>query len=574
MNKLEVGLSSSEKLEQEIGQRDSTDSKIDALMQAASEEEYRFVVTRVPELFLSIYAQHDCPELEDFQIDMFRLARENRRVVILVPKGHGKSTLMLKWLPILELCTNPNGRIIAVAKNEPEANKYSDNIRAELESNEALLRDFGTFRSAKWGRSFNIAQRTLSDPSLSFMPFGWNGKYLGVRCDLLIADDIVDDKNSDTQVQRDKLIERFRAAAQTCPQYKWPYMNPACRWEDSSANLKVPEGIYWPRDINYERVVVCGTRFHPHDLYRKLAGDAHLRGGDESFRAMHYDCWKDAEQTIPLWPGFWTKRKLDDEKKSLGLVAFNKRYRNIVLDESEIGFREEWIFGGELGGEEFSGCVDRNRAMGELPAIDLYKITGFDPASGSTSRFSTAPSFVCLGYNQEAAETERVRYVIDILSLRSKDMDDIMDVFLDGNAAKGLPGFRRKYDYQMAVIETNAYGTFFANNRRLREAQLRGLLVKEHWTQSNKMDPMDGVLTMQEIFKRGLVSIPYADDGRTRLKADEFITQILEWPKGINDFLMAFWFAELQIRRQTMQRGTVHRLTPGRRWKAEHWIRP
>jgi hypothetical protein len=85
---------------------------------------------------------------------------------------------------------------------------------------------------------------------------------------------------------------------------------------------------------------------------------------------------------------------------------------------------------------------------------------------------------------------------------------------------------------------------------------------------------MDGVLTMQEIFKRGLVSIPYADDHKTRTKADEFITQLLEWPKGMNDYLFAFWFVELVIRKNTAARGIVHRHTPGRRWTTDHWIRP
>ena len=549
------------------------DKAIDSIMKLESEEEYRFIVTRVPEVFLATYATHDCPNPQDFHVEMQYHWVNNQRTVTLAPAQHGKTT-GIKWRAINEICANPNVRIILVGKNEAAATRSGTDIRDELEYNEKLIEDFGDFRSAKWGQQFNVKQRRIQDRSPTFAPYGWNGRYLGERCDIIFCDDIVDEKNSETEEQRKKLIERFQAAARTCPQMKWPLRNPECDWSEFSANMMVPQGIDWPADINYVRVIVTGTRFHNHDLYRTLAGDRYLRGGDPTYKPIYFDCWRDKEETKPLWPDVWTAKRLHDEAKSLTLRPFNCRFRNIPIDVSEVSFRDEWVYGGEYGNEEFPGCLNRNRSLGQYPE-GLYKILGFDPASGTVSKYASVPSFMLLGYDKESEEEDRKRYICDLYSLTSTDIDDLIDVFLDGNARKGIPGYRRKHEYDMLVVETNGYGTFFNGHRRVKDAENNGLIVKPHWTQGNKTDPMDGILTMQGIFKNGLVDIPYADDGVTQEKVNRFLEQLLEYPQGLTDFLLAFWFAELWIRKNTQAQGVVTRNTPGKRFQtSNYWNRP
>jgi len=456
-------------------------------------------------------------------------------------------------------------------KTEDDATAYADAIRTTLTDNEALVRDFGVFQSPnKWsGREFNVAQRQHNDAHKTLEVFGVGGKYLGHRSDITILDDIVTEENSWTSDQRDKLRARYETAIQTGPQYMWPLRNPACKWEESSANLKVPEGIYWPKDINYERIVVSGTRFHPLDLYRKLAGDHRGRGGDKTFSAITFDCWTDGKETKPLWPSVWTAEKLRSEKESLGTLSFNKRYRNIAVDESELAFRQEWVFGGERDGEVFRGCVNENRSWGDVPD-GLNLIVGFDPASGSTTRYATFPSFVLIGYDPDAKPEERKRFLIDLFR-KQTGFDELIDVLLDGRPAKGIPGWRAKYHYQTAVIEKNGYGTMFINNDRIRRATESGLRVIPHWTGSNKLDPVDGVFTMQGIFKQGLVDIPYKTESDKKL-AEQFLDQVLMFPKGINDWLMSTWFVELQLRKRFAS-GAVHHYTPGRRFEQSYWHR-
>uniref|UniRef100_A0A6M3KCE4 Putative terminase n=1 Tax=viral metagenome TaxID=1070528 RepID=A0A6M3KCE4_9ZZZZ len=545
----------------EITSRPTVDSKLDAALQAESEAEYLWLMTRMPELFAATYFDY---ELAPFQIELLNHARNNRRSLILVPKGHGKSSLVAKVLPILEICSNPNVRIILIMKTAEDASAYAGIVRTELIDNQRLIEDFGPFHDPRaWAaQSFNVSGRQIKDPHYTLEIYGVGGKYLGHRSELTICDDIVTEENSWTREQREKLKQRFETAIQTGPQSMWGLNNPHCKWEESSASLKVPKGVYWPTDINYDRIVVCGTRFHPQDLYNKLEHDP-------TYANLYFDCWTDKEETSPLWPSMWTKDKLESEKKSLGTLSFNKRYRNIALDESELGFKYEWIYGGSREGEDFPGCLDRNREFGEYPE-GLNVVTGFDPASGSTSRYATFPSFVCIGFDPDKPLETRERYVIDIFRSQT-GFDELIDVLLDGRPAKGIPGWRAKYNHSTVVIEKNGYGTMFIDNDRMRRAQAQGLRVVPHWTQSSKMDPIDGAFTMQGIVKQGLLRIPYGP--RSQKKADEFIDQFLTFPKGIVDWCMSTWFVEIQVRKQATK-GIVHLNTPGRRWGTDYWVRP
>lgn len=546
----------------ETTSRPTVDSKLDAALQAESETEYLWLVTRMPELFAATYFDY---ELAPFQVEILNHVRNNQNSLVLLPAGHGKSTLLAKVFPVLEICTNPNVRIIIIMKTVDEASAYSTSIRNMLTENRKLINDFGNFHNPRaWStQSFNVAQRQITDEHSTVEIYGIGGKMgLGHRCEIIICDDIVTEENSWTREQRERLKQRFETAIQTCPQPMWTKKDPACEWEDLSKNLKVPNDIYWPPDINYDRVVVCGTRFHPLDLYNKLENVT-------SYNKLYYDCWKDKEQTQPLWTGGWTKKKLEDKKELIGTLSFNKRYRNIALDESELGFKRPWILGGEGDDGESPGCLDKNREFGEYPE-GLTIMTGFDPASGSTSRYATFPSFVCIGFDPDKPIETRERYVIDIFRSQT-GFDELIDVLLDGRPAKGIPGWRAKYNHSTVVIEKNGYGTMFIDNDRMRRAQAQGLRVVPHWTQSSKMDPIDGAFTMQGIVKQGLLRIPYGP--RSQKKADEFIDQFLTFPKGIVDWCMSTWFVEVQVRKQATK-GVVHLNTPGRRWGTDYWVRP
>jgi hypothetical protein len=366
------------------------------------------------------------------------------------------------------------------------------------------------------------------------------------NCDLVICDDIVTEENSATREQREKLKSKFETSVQTGPQSKWTYRRSPQGWYESSKCLAVPPDVSWPRDINYERIVVCGTRFHPQDLYNKLEKDP-------TYKRLYFDCWKNQDETAPLWPGQWTKLGLDRERRSLGVLSFNKRYRNIAIDEGELAFRREWMRGGTLHDVEFPGCLDESRSFGDFDP-KWFKVLGFDPASGSKTKWSSWPSFSVLGVDPE--ETPQKRYLIDIYRSQM-GFDDILSVILDGNPNKGLPGFWKEYHYDLAKVEANSYGTWVLENDRMKEAQLeKGLVIQAHYTGRNRVDPETGVMSMGRMFMDGLVSIPYKT-ASDQVKAAEFLEEFELFPKGFYDLVMATWFAELGIRGRMVKTGSI-----------------
>ena len=60
-----------------------------------------------------------------------------------------------------------------------------------------------------------------------------------------------------------------------------------------------------------------------------------------------------------------TVKELDRERRSIGTLSFNKRYRNIAYNEEEMAFREAWLRGQqeEVNGQRIDhpGCLDMER---------------------------------------------------------------------------------------------------------------------------------------------------------------------------------------------------------------------
>lgn len=556
----------------------SPDAAVD---RCESDEQYLDIIHHHPEVFAALYFDY---EIKPYQAEMMHFARENLRSLIRVPAQHGKSTLMSKVFPVWEIVCNPNIRIILVMKTEKDSFDYSDQIRNKMtDPNERLVVDFGPFFTGKetWtNAAFNVAQRQVKDTHQTMEFYGAGGAVLGHRCDLTIMDDVVTDKTAGTINQRDNQRQWFRESVQTGPRYMWPAeaFDPQeirerviggdedmIRWAQHRINvtregkvrlLKVPAGIYWPTDITYQRIVVCGTTFHPKDLYFDLLND-------ETYASLYFDCYvRDPETGAleALWPEQMPLEALEAEKKSSGILSFNKRFRNIALDEGELVFKEPFVRGGEFDGVEFDGVLDRDRSWGDFDE-SWFRTFGLDPASGSTSRFSTWPSAVTLGVDEE--DPQRKMYFIDIFR-QQMGIEDIISLALNGRLGGGIPGFYKQYRYQRGFIEANACQKWLLQHHRVTEAMEQGPLLEDgvtrlpavnlepHYTGNNKWDEVMGMSSIVRYFQNSTYSIPYSTPA-DQIKTEELLEQFLQFPKGIFDWVMATWFATLAAESMVQQ---------------------
>ncbi len=462
------------------------------------------------------------------------------------------SSLLSLWYPVFKIAQNRNVRIIIGFKNDEEKKTYARAIRHILSSNVRLREDFGRFqprgKDAVWSNdSIEVEGREISEPQPTILFVSSNSidQALGRRCDLFIMDDIVTPTTVSTQAQRDKQATLFNEGVETSPQYIWDR-------DPDSGRLLVPDGITWPHDIAYEKGIITGTVFHPDDLFhRKVGNVGQMESGklytkvhDPKYVAIRFDIWRDEAKREPMWPERWTAEKIDLERKSKGDISFNRRYRNIAVDEGSMVFRRPWIYGGEDGPVTYAGCLDRTRSFGDLPN-DPYTVMGVDPSTGRKGRGTTFSAFVIAAVTRN--EHPRKLYIVDLLH-KQMGFDDIISYATTGDEARGIPGFFSLYKFNEGRIEANSAQRYLIDNDRMRAAAFHGCRVLPHETQvGNRNDPISGVSSMQRMFMDSQVSIPYRNPS-DREKAAEFIDQLLAFPEGLYDYAMALWFCVIAVR--------------------------
>lgn len=457
-------------------------------------------------------------------------------VMILWPAGHGKTTIVSsKFLPIFSICDNPNVRLQFIGKNDYDASSFSRSIRRELETNTRLKEDFGIFkpsdRNVAWSdQAFSVAQREYRDVRENFEFYGTNShSELGKRCDSVFLDDTETPDTCSTPEMRRKFIEWVRIGPLTAPRPLWG--------KDGRGRVMIPKSIKWTNRSRYYGVGVVGTIFHPEGLYGVIQRD-------ETFTSVKFDCFKDKKGTIPLCSKLMTIDDLMRERKSLGFLAFNKRYRNIPYNEEEMAFREAWFRGESevINGQiiKHPGCLDYNTSFGDVdPRWRIF--LGFDPASGSTTRWASQAAYTIIGYDEE----NDVIHLIDFLKIQD-NIDRMLDHLLDGNPQYGIEGFYRKYSYQIGTVEKNAFGRWMVDNSRIKD-YVDQKIIQPHTTGKNKLDPEGGVLAMGARFENGKFLIPYRLPS-DREKAEDFIADMLMFPKEKKDLVMSTWVATVPIR--------------------------
>lgn len=531
----------------------------------------------------------------EFQPTVFEAMALEHRLVLYLPGTHGKSTTA-KWYCIWRIAQNPNIRIILGMKTDTEVSNYARSIRKELAGNHKLIRDFGPFvpkgRDVVWSNDaieVFYRQITESQPTIEFTSSKAVDQVLGHRCDEYIWDDVVTPTTTNTQEQRDKQETSFNTGINTGPQYLWD-RNP--EWTPDGRLpffLNKPDHIYWPTDINlrpYGRAYIMrkgmlmGTSFDPDDLLHRKGREPQdlypgklYKGNASGFKVLYYDCWLHTDKNEltdkPLFPSRWTKEELMAEEKSIGSIDFNKRYRNIAIDESMTVFRKIWLKGNVNDGGDFPGCMDRGRSWEDLPyytqesrEVKWFITLGLDPSSGRKGDAFSWSAYVLLAMDLMAPEPRR-RYVLDIYRAQM-GFQDILSHLMDGGTdAVGahIQGLWAKHHYNLAIVEQNAAQKWLLTDLRRKAFELNnpGVRIEGMETQAgNKWDPVAGVASMQSMIQDGLLSIPCRTPS-DREKTLEFTNQLLSFPEGICDYAMALWFAQLGM-------GDSHR-------KLRHWSR-
>jgi len=195
---------------------------------------------------------------------------------------------------------NPNIRILIASKTQNQAETFLKEIKGHLEHNQKLVDIFGEQRHPdKWHeKEANVLPRTTYAKESTFTCIGIGGALPGRHFDIIIGDDLVDEDNSRTKGQREKLKTWF---------YK--VLLPTLE----------PEG----------ELHILGTRYHPEDFYNHMLRND-MVDSTLTLPAVEIPSGCSIEEGRSQWPEKFPLEWLVKHRQKMGPVFFDGQYQQNV----------------------------------------------------------------------------------------------------------------------------------------------------------------------------------------------------------------------------------------------------
>lgn len=251
-------------------------------------------------------------ELVPFHKELCQFVTDDmhRKKLILVPRGHLKSTLITIGYSVFRILNDPNIRILILNATWQMAVDFLTEIKRHLQGNERFIELFGEIAAdpEEWSQDRITLKRTnknIKGPTV--WATGIESNLVGSHPDLIIFDDVVNRDNTNTQESNEKIILRYKDAL----------------------DLLEPGG----------QLIVIGTRWHEGDLYNWLMDKdtGVIQSYDVFIKKAYEGDLTTGEGFVPLWPAKFTQAELQTRLREKGWYEFSAQYmNNPVPDESAL----------------------------------------------------------------------------------------------------------------------------------------------------------------------------------------------------------------------------------------------
>lgn len=170
--------------------------------------------------------------------------RKSRKKMILVPRGHLKTSVITKGFTIQQVLRNPNVRVLIANQVWDKAREMLYEIKQMLHDKSDLPKIFGEFVSDRWREDdIVVKQRTKALAAPTIGTSGVEAELTSSHYDVIILDDLQGMQNYQTPEQREKVKRYYR----------------------SMMDLLEPGGL----------LIVIGTRWHLDDVYQYIIDEEH-----------------------------------------------------------------------------------------------------------------------------------------------------------------------------------------------------------------------------------------------------------------------------------------------------------
>lgn len=508
---------------------------MDAEKLLGSAQGRRLLSLSSPQFFDTYYCKMRRAPHRDRWLDLFetasKTAKENGtkgKLLILAPRDHGKTEVAITYAT-RALCLDRDIRILWISESQGQAEKRMRRIVSLLESGKIVqdwtlepqsgAKPFKNDKS-KWTNNLLYLLRERDSVDASLECIGAGGSVTGGHFDLIICDDIQDDRNTHTAGVRSKTREWWR-------------------------------GTVSPMLSRGGCILVIGTRKHHDDLFSHLINDP-------TYRVIHdkaiveqpesYEYVKKIDETgreiitgvdvkggVALWEA---ERPLDYlllEKRTVGSRLFAREFQNQVQDESSAPFKMAWLERALERGSRYS--------LGQVPPEVNDIVQGWDfslvtSAKGAEERDTDYTVGITWGRDDNGN-----RYLIDIFRKRGMSPTE-----LQGR----VKGEYAKYGHRIRVVavEKNAFGELhYLGLQRSSDLPLKGHITHAR----NKADVWEGVPSLSVMFENDKVIFPSRTD-RDRERLEPLIHELFALGKERHDdTVMSLWIAETWLRKSSFQ---------------------
>ena len=332
-------------------------------------------------------------QMEWFHKQWLKIQLNHPRSLILAPRGHGKSTICTISYSLFQLLKNPDLRILIVSNTQSQASAFLREIRSHLESNPKILSCFQNLVGKPWNeQEINLKIRAGKSKEANITAMGVLGPIIARHYDVIILDDVVDEENSRTRSQREKLLVWYYKVLLPCLE---------------------PEG----------RLHIIGTRYHYLDLYGYL-----IEGEFKKCHWIYRAIQQDENGKSALWEEKFPLQLLEEKRQQAGTSIFNSQYQNDVeLMKGRI-FKPEWFQYYSSSPLKLKKAIGIDLALSEKKRADFFAlvVAGREEKSGKI--------YLLDWFKDRLSFSRQVQVVRNYFQKHNQPDSPVVRVYVEANA--------------------------------------------------------------------------------------------------------------------------------------------
>ena len=311
-----------------------------------------------------------------------------RQKILLIPRGHLKSSLITIGKSLQWIAENPSVRILIANATYSMATAFLTVIKRHLTNNDVYKEIFGNLAidPEKWSENMitlNQAHVVGGEKEATVVCYGSGGNLVSQHYDKIILDDVVNEDTVSTKEQIEKTIQFYRMCQ--------PLL-----------------------EKNGEMIII-GTRWREDDLYGWLMDKENgvVQDFDIFFRtAITDELWDESKKEFIkgsiLWPEKYQLKDMSDIKRKMGPYAFSSQYLNNPVSQADADFKKIWF---------------KYYEQADIKGMDMNRYTFVDPAISMDAQADYS-AIVTIGVDQYSNI-----YILDIVRERLKPDELINEIF-------------------------------------------------------------------------------------------------------------------------------------------------